>query len=394
MADSPPSSLRQVTLLVVSTMTVMAGATISPALPAIERAFAGVGDVDVWVRLVLTLPALFTAAGAPLAGMLVDRVGRRPVLLASMVLYGLAGAGGGWTSSIWVLLATRALLGLSVGGVMTTATTLIADYYDGPQRSEVMGRQSAFMAGGGVVYLLAGGALADLSWRAPFGVYLVAFLFLIPAYASLPEPNVSTEDDDGSGQVPAPWRRIVPLYALGFLGMAAFYMIPVQIPFYLGTLGVESGVLTGVAIAASTVMGALMGALYGRVRGRLGYRGTLAVLLVFFAGGYVVIGAAASYTGVLVGIGISGIGSGLLMPNLNNWLGDLAPSDRRGSIIGGLTTCFFVGQFTSPLLTQPIIDAQSVGIAFLAVAGVIGVLAVFVAAHLALHGAQRPDALS
>ena len=394
MADSPPSSLRQVTLLVVSTMTVMAGATISPALPAIERAFAGVGDVDVWVRLVLTLPALFTAAGAPLAGMLVDRVGRRPVLLASMVLYGLAGAGGGWTSSIWVLLATRALLGLSVGGVMTTATTLIADYYDGPQRSEVMGLQSAFMAGGGVVYLLAGGALADLSWRAPFGVYLVAFLFLIPAYASLPEPNVSTEDDDGSGQVPAPWRRIVPLYALGFLGMAAFYMIPVQIPFYLGTLGVESGVLTGVAIAASTVMGALMGALYGRVRGRLGYRGTLAVLLVFFAGGYVVIGAAASYTGVLVGIGISGIGTGLLMPNLNNWLGDLAPSDRRGSIIGGLTTCFFVGQFTSPLLTQPIIDAQSVGIAFLAVAGVIGVLAVFVAAHLALHGAQRPDALS
>lgn len=394
MADSPPSSLRQVTLLVVSTMTVMAGATISPALPAIERAFAGVGDVDVWVRLVLTLPALFTAAGAPLAGMLVDRVGRRPVLLVSMVLYGLAGAGGGWTSSIWVLLATRALLGLSVGGVMTTATTLIADYYDGPQRSEVMGLQSAFMAGGGVVYLLAGGALADLSWRAPFGVYLVAFLFLIPAYASLPEPNVSTEDDDGSGQVPAPWRRIVPLYALGFLGMAAFYMIPVQIPFYLGTLGVESGVLTGVAIAASTVMGALMGALYGRVRGRLGYRGTLAVLLVFFAGGYVVIGAAASYTGVLVGIGISGIGSGLLMPNLNNWLGDLAPSDRRGSIIGGLTTCFFVGQFTSPLLTQPIIDAQSVGIAFLAVAGVIGVLAVFVAAHLALHGAQRPDALS
>ena len=95
MPGADRGSSRLVTLLVVSTMTVMAGATISPALPTIRQAFADVPDADVWVRLVLTLPALFTALGAPLAGWLTDRVGRRPVLLTSMVLYGLGGAGGG-----------------------------------------------------------------------------------------------------------------------------------------------------------------------------------------------------------------------------------------------------------------------------------------------------------
>ena len=363
MLGSSRGSPRLVTLLVVSTMTVMAGATISPALPTIRQAFADVPDADLWVRLVLTLPALFTALGAPLAGWLTDRVGRRPVLLTSMGLYGVGGAGGGLAGSIWTLLGTRALLGLSVGGIMTTATTLIADYYDGPRRSEIMGLQSTFMAGGGIVYILAGGALADLSWRAPFGVYLLAFALLGPAVWFLAEPEARADTPAEAAQRVS-WGTLVPLYGLAFVGMAAFYMIPVQIPFYLTRLGVTSGLLTGVAIAAATLMGAVMGAVYGRVQGRLGYAGTLAVHFLVFGAGYVGIGLASSFGGVLVGIGVAGIGTGLMMPNFNNWLGALAPRARRGKILGGLTTCFFVGQFVSPLLTQPLIDATSVGVTF------------------------------
>jgi MFS family permease len=378
---------RLLTLLLASTMTVMAGATISPALPAIQAAFADVPDVDVWARLVLTLPALFTALGSPLAGYLTDRVGRRPVLLGAMVLYGIGGAGGGAVSSIWALLVTRALLGLSVGGLMTAATTLIADYFSGPRRSAVMGQQSAFMAGGGVLYILAGGALADWSWRAPFAVYLLAFALLVPALWYVNEPDEHANRGAGTLR-DLPWATVGPIYALAFLGMASFYMIPVQIPFYLTRLGIDSGLLTGVAIAAATVMGAVMGAVYGRVQGRLGYRGTLAVLLVFFAAGYAVIGWAGSFTGVMVGIGIAGVGTGLMMPNFNNWLGALAPPSLRGKVVGGLTTCFFVGQFTSPLMTQPVIDATSVGTAFLAVAGLLGVLATGTGAHLVWRRAQ------
>jgi hypothetical protein len=51
------------TLLLVSTLTVMAGATIAPSLPAMRQHFTEVPNVDYWVRLVLTVPALFIALG-------------------------------------------------------------------------------------------------------------------------------------------------------------------------------------------------------------------------------------------------------------------------------------------------------------------------------------------
>jgi MFS family permease len=146
--------------------------------------------------------------------------------------------------------------------------------------------------------------------------------------------------------------------------MAAFYMIPVQIPFYLQKLGVASGLVVGVAIATATLMSAVIGNFYERIQSHLGYLGTLGALLLLFSIGYVLIGYASSLPGVVTGIAVGGLGMGLLMPTLNSWLGDLAPRRIRGTILGGLTTCFFLGQFVSPLLIQPIIDALSVGSAF------------------------------
>ena len=126
-------------LLVASTMTVMAGAAIAPALPAIARHFSHVAGIDLWSRLVLTLPALFTAIGGALAGAVIDRFGRLRLLVTATVVYGIAGGAGGLADSIGMLLVSRALLGLSVGAIMTTTITLIADYYQGAERNRVMG---------------------------------------------------------------------------------------------------------------------------------------------------------------------------------------------------------------------------------------------------------------
>ena len=60
-------------------MTVMAGATIAPALPGMKLVFQDVANADFLVKLVLTMPALLIAIGAPFAGILLDRRGRRPV---------------------------------------------------------------------------------------------------------------------------------------------------------------------------------------------------------------------------------------------------------------------------------------------------------------------------
>jgi MFS family permease len=166
------------TLLLVSTLTVMAGATIAPSLPKMQEHFDSVANSEYLVRLALTMPAFFIALGAPFVGMLIDRLGRKPLLLIALILYGLAGSSGLILNDLGSILVGRAFLGISVGGIMTTATTLVADYYLGTARAQFLGLQSAFMGLGGVFFLSLGGFIADFNWRYPFAIYLFIYLFI------------------------------------------------------------------------------------------------------------------------------------------------------------------------------------------------------------------------
>ena len=83
----PPTLEARATLMTISMMTVMAGAIVAPALPQIETAFAAFPDSDLLAKLVLAIPALAIALFAPLSGVLVDRFGRRRLMLIGLGLY-------------------------------------------------------------------------------------------------------------------------------------------------------------------------------------------------------------------------------------------------------------------------------------------------------------------
>lgn len=175
-------------LLAASTLTVMSGAIIAPALPEISRYFAG-EDTELLTKLVLTMPALVIAVLAPLAGYLIDRFGRKKLLLISLLIYTVAGTAGFLIDDLVLLLVSRAVLGIGVAGIMNAATTLIGDYFQGEERNQFMGTQASFMALGGVVFLNVGGLLADWSWRGPFLVYAAALIVLPLAAVYLFEPQ-------------------------------------------------------------------------------------------------------------------------------------------------------------------------------------------------------------
>ncbi len=87
---NPNSLSTKATLLLANTLTVMSGATIAPSLPAMQEHFSGAGNVALWVRLVLTVPALFIVTGSPIAFLIAYRLGRKPLLAVSAALYGIA----------------------------------------------------------------------------------------------------------------------------------------------------------------------------------------------------------------------------------------------------------------------------------------------------------------
>jgi MFS family permease len=411
--------IRLATLLLAGTLTVMAGATIAPSLPAIQLQFGTEPSTVILVSLVLTLPALFIAIGAPLTGWVVDIVGRRPILLSSLVLYAFAGTTGFYLDSLSGILVGRALLGIAVAGVMTSATTLVADYYVGEQRDGVIGMQAAAMSFGGVIFLPVGGALADIGWRFPFLIYTASLLLLPTAYVSLPEPRDGCDprvqydpqlcdpvtglpisdgemsESESTGVPPISRLSLAAVYLTGVISMVAFYTIPVQLPFYLQQLVGANGIVTGLSIAVAPLAGGLVSTQFRHIRRRLDAVHVIALLFGLLAIGFVLLGTATTLFPILAGLAVAGVGLGLLLPNLNGWLADNAPVEQRGRLLGGLTSVIFLGQFLSPLVTQPLLATVGYGRMYLVIGVIVFGLAIVatiitvVPLHSRLSGHER-----
>jgi MFS family permease len=362
----------RVTLLFASTLTVLAGAIVAPALPSIRAAFLGDPGVETLARLVLTVPALAMAVCSPFAGVLADRLGRVPLLLGSLLLYTAAGTSGLYLDTLPAILVGRAGLGLGGAGVMTAATALIADLFTGPERGRFLSLQAAAMGGGGLVFLVSGGVLADISWRAPFAIYGVALL-LVPLALALPRRAADDGDARAAPDAPVPWTKIGGVYALAFVTSNLFYVLPVQLPFLLQDEMGVTGALLGLAVAAMTLSSAPTALLYPRVAQRVGPLGAFALLFTLVAPGYLLIAWAPAYAVAFFGALVAGTGFGLFMPNANTWVAQLAPPAARGRVIGGLNFSFFLGMFLSPISTKPIVDAGGLG-GPMGVFGVTGVL--------------------
>ncbi len=364
---------KKLVILLTSTLTVMSGATIGPVLPLINEAFSEVPNAALLTRLVLTMPALFIVLTSSVAGYLVDAFGRKKLLLGAVLLYGISGSAGAWLDSLTAILVSRALLGISVAGVMTVCITLIGDYYKGAERQRIMGLQNAFMAFGGVLFISGGGILADISWRAPFLIYTLALLLIPAIWFFILEPtrerhSPNTQDRKHSRSASPLTTALI--ISMAFFGMAMFYMIPVHIPFLLDRFGGMTSTRIGLALSSFILMGALVSLQYHHVIRRLTYAQVYILCFFLLGAGYMLISFAGSYIQVFAGLILGGIGSGLLMPNSSIWLLSEAPEHLRGRISGMLTTAVFLGQFLSPIMTQPLVDALSISTGFLLIGSV------------------------
>jgi MFS family permease len=382
---NPNSWTTKLTLLLASSLTVMAGATVSPALPAMkvrfEEAIADPDTLTTLVKLVITMPALFIVIGSPIAGIIVDRFGRKPLLLIGAILYGLAGSSGLYLESLTAILVGRAVLGIAVACVMVSATTLIADYYSGPARAAFMGLQAGAMGFGGVIFLTIGGLLAQQNWHYPFGIYLLAWCMVPLLFFCILEPQrggTSIPKTGSTLQADTPSMPIVILgliYGLTILSQIAFYLIPVQLPFFLENLVNALPSQSGMAIALCTFFSAMASIAYGKLKQHLEFVAFLPIIFGLMGIGYLLIGQATLWAQVIAGLAIAGIGLGILMPNMTVWLSTAVPEAMRGRALGWLSTAMFLGQFLSPIVTQPLTRPFGFGGVYALMGGLLTVVA-------------------
>jgi MFS family permease len=384
--DMSPTLVVTLTVLAVSSLTIMANATISPSLPGLAAAFADVPGIETLSGLVLSLPSLAIILTAAAFGFLADKVSRRKLLAFAMVLYAVGGASGFFASSMAEILVGRVILGVGVAGTLTIATMLSADLWTGRARVQFMGRQAAAISAGGAAFLVLGGVLAEMSWRAPFLIYLLALPIAVAAWRLLPEKQ-PTDASTGHEKHPVQWRLIAPIAALAFFTMVAFYIIPTRLPFLMVDLGITSTTLSGIAIAAVTATSIVSALLFSRIRAVLQPLQIYALSYFAMALGYGLIASSSGFVQIIGGTLIVGLGLGMSMPNQNSWLMAVVDEQTRGRAAGILTTFVFAGQFAAPLIAGGLAAFMSIGTVFAVFAAALAIVAVLL---LASGVAGRP----
>ncbi len=372
----------QISLMLIATLGVMSGITVVSSLPLISHTFADIPHIAFLSKMMLTIPSIMIALFAPVAGHIVDRFGRLRPLYLGIVLFILGGSSGFYLHDFYFILLGRGVLGLAVALIMTSATALIGDYFDEETRHQFMSRQGMAVALGGILFITSGGLLAQIHWSYPFAIYLIPLLFLPFLWKSLYEPQ-----KHGASAEMELESSLLPVYFTAFFVMVLFYMLPTQLPYLIvNTLQGEPQSI-GFVIATAMTFNALISMQYAKIKKRLSYQQIYSVTFLLFGTGLVIISQASSIAELYFSTVFMGMAFGLLLVNTNAWFLSKVPPAKRGKASGLLTSSFFLGQFSSPLIFQPIVAAFGIQMLFL----LVGCLAVGIAIVLFIRTRRLSD---
>jgi len=345
-------------LLLGSNLTLMAGSSLSPGLPAVRAEFQNVPGITFWTSMVLTMPALFVVLGGPLMGFLADRIGRKPLLIGSLILGGLSGSAAVLMPSLGLILVTRALVGLGIAGSMTATNSLVADYFAGDERAKFMGQVTAFTGFGGVIFMPLGGFLASFNWHYAFLSYLPALLMAPLAMIFIHEPGAVAAPETDAVEAKLKFNPVsIYIFIAIMLNQLAFMSVPVFIATYLKDLVDAGSIAVGLIGAFSGLFSFLGGLIYGRINKRFNYQRINTVIFLAYSLGFLAIGLAQNWALIVVGEALVGFGMGVIPSNLTTWLANEVQPQVRGRANGIYVTMMFLGNFATSILFTPIVQA-------------------------------------
>jgi MFS family permease len=336
-------------LLAGSCMPVLGAVLIAPVLPQMEDHFAGVAGAEVLVPVVLAVPALLVGLAAPFAGVVVDAVDRKRLLIVAMIAYSVFGTAPLYLQSLGAIIGSRVLVGVCEAAIMTCCTTLIADYWSGSRRSRYLGVQVLVAALSATVFLGVGGALGSAGWRAPFWLYASAAVIAVPMLLLLWQPAAERTGTGPRRLPPVPWRQLLAPCLVTIAGGIVFYALIVELSFVLDDAGVTATATIGAISAVMSLATAAGSGAFAKLSG-LSPRRLLPVAFGVSAAGFVIVAATGSVPVIAAGAVLTGAGTGLLLPTLLTWAINRLHFEQRGRGTGLWTGALFLGEFLAPLL--------------------------------------------
>ncbi len=256
-----PGAVQGVMLLLPMTMSVMGVTVLTPIVPLLMAEFQDIPHHEYWVMGgVLTMPAIWVMLFSPIAGWMADRLGRRNLLVS---------------------------------------TTLICDYFAGPDRERWLAGQTALasVSALGIVYL--GGLLgAAYGWRGPFYLYVYSLPLACAVFATIWEParGSTPAAESGAEEVSFarfPRNRVAGICAITLLASISFYTVITKNGEALYSLGVTDAAAIGKLTMLASI-GVPVGTFAFWKLSRLDIGWLLFVDFALVGGGFVLMGRAAA----------------------------------------------------------------------------------------------------
>ncbi|WP_033570892.1 MFS transporter [Dickeya undicola] len=349
----PRAGKEGLVLILGSSLTIMGSVMIAAVMPKIAAEFGPTTPgADMLIPLTVTGPALTMAVFSPMIGWLADRFGRKNLLILATLLYAVTGMLPALLDSLSSIVFSRLVFGACEAAIMTCCSTLIADYWRGPERSRFVNLQVVSIGVVGAIFFIVGGALGEHSWRMPFYLYLLPLLLVPFMMKILWEPTAQDhrEHHAPSAAQPINVMTLLANYVLVFGGMVLAFVVPVQTPTLLVHSGVTSSTLIGLSAGLGLLASLVGSLLWPLLRSRFGITGVNVLLLTLAGIGLWLLVHATDYQQILVAVFIHGVGIGMLVPNTMLPVMNALSEKHRGKGVGLFTGCLYVGQFVSPLI--------------------------------------------
>jgi MFS family permease len=295
----------------------VAGAIVEP----IRKEF-GLTDTQLgWINSAFTV--LYGLVGLPL-GLLADRISRRKLLAAGVVVWAALTASARWVFSYPLLVITRLGVGVGEATCAPTATSWIGDLFPAERRAKPLALFMLAVPVGGALSLFFSGPFAyRYGWRAALMLAAAPALVLVPMLLMLHEPERGAAEDHISLPAGSVWRVLhIPTFwwiALsGALVNFNLYAIGTFLPAFFGRIHhmnvAQAGIRTGVIYAIGGVLGGVVAGIWGdrAVRRNAGGRMLVAALAALASAPFAYFGFRQQYGAIAVALPLLTLAYGLL----------------------------------------------------------------------------------
>jgi EmrB/QacA subfamily drug resistance transporter len=392
--EGVPDARRRRTILIavcIALMAVIASVSgLNVAQPGLAVTFDASQSTVLWIinMYTLSLAALLLPLGA-----IGDRLGRKPMLLTGLTVFGVASAAAGLAPSAEVMLAARLFSGVGAAMIMPITLAVITSAFPAQERGRAIGVWTGVAGGGGILGMFLSAALVDVvSWRwlfvLPVALVMVALAMVLRSVPNSRETSghafdtvgaltsvvavaglilVLQEGPERGWTAPATLLSLVAgvVAAIGFVAwelrrrdaalldvrlfgeralaggsitlLAVFGVqagvFVVLFPFFQAVLG-WSGLLSTLALMPMAVLMMAASGLAPRLAARIGARATMATGILLAGAGLALMAAVVSvdggYLSVLPGMLAMGIGMGLSMTPSTEAITSALPQERQG----------------------------------------------------------------